>query len=90
MYNDNGSTHQAVAIDPFNTANLFVNYPLGGSSQLGQTRLRFSVSNITDSHAITGVAPASTKTSVASPGDFLTLMPGRSVAVRLTIDFARR
>src|SRR5262245_2402630 len=32
MYNDNGSLHQAVAIDPFNITNLFFNYALRGSS----------------------------------------------------------
>ena len=34
MYNDNGSVHQAVPIDPFNITNLFVNYTLRGSSRL--------------------------------------------------------
>ena len=36
MYNDNGAIHQAVPIDPFNITNLFVNYPLGGSSKLSE------------------------------------------------------
>src|SRR5262249_34330428 len=33
MYNDNGTAHQAVPIDPYNITNLFVNYTLFGSSK---------------------------------------------------------
>ena len=85
MYNDNGSVHQAVAIDPFNITNLFVNYQLRGLSKLQNTRLRFAINNLTDSHAITGVSPASTKSNLPAAGDILTLMSGRSVSVSLTI-----
>src|SRR6185295_18511645 len=60
MYNDNGSIHSAVAIDPFTIANLFVNYTLRSGSPFAQSRIRFSVNNLFDSHAITGVGPAST------------------------------
>jgi iron complex outermembrane receptor protein len=34
MYNDNGSTNQAVAIKPFNVSNLFLNYTVRGDSYL--------------------------------------------------------
>ena len=34
MWQDNGADHQAVAIDPFNITNVFVNYQLRGLSQL--------------------------------------------------------
>ena len=37
MYNDNGSIHQAIPIDPFNITNLFFNYTLRGSSRLSQS-----------------------------------------------------
>ena len=60
MYNDNGDVHQAVPIDPFTIANLFVNYTVGGASKLSPTRIRFAVNNLTDKHSITGVTPAST------------------------------
>jgi iron complex outermembrane receptor protein len=88
MYNDNRSLHQAVAIDPFNITNLFVNYMLRGSSKFSETRIRFAVNNLTDSHAITGVTPASAKSNVPAPGDILTLMSGRSVSVSLTVGFS--
>ncbi len=90
MWQDNGAAHQAVAIDPFNITNLFVNYQLKGSSQLQNTRIRFAVNNLTDSHAITGVTPASTASNVAAAGDILTLMSGRSVSVSLTIGYSPR
>jgi iron complex outermembrane receptor protein len=88
MYNDNGSIHSAVAIDPFNITNLFVNYTLRNSSQFAQSRIRFSVNNLFDSRAITGVVPASTRTSLPAPGDVLTLMAARSVSLTFTVGFS--
>ena len=90
MWQDSGAAHQAVAIDPFNITNLFVNYQVKGSSVLQNTRIRFAVNNLTDSHAITGVTPASTTSNLAAAGDILTLMSGRSVSVSLTIGFSPR
>ena len=54
------------------------------------SRLRFALNNLTDSHAIIGVTPAKTTTSVASPADVLALMAGRSVSVSFTIGVAMR
>jgi len=90
IYNDNASIHQAVAIDPFNISNLFVNYTIGGASKLANSRIRFAVNNLTDSHAITAVTPASTKSNAPAPDDVLTLMSGRSVAVSLTVGYGSR
>jgi iron complex outermembrane receptor protein len=85
MYNDNGSTHQAIPIDPFEITNAFVNYTVGGSSFLANSRIRVAVNNLADSHAITAVSAASTATSAPAAGDVLTLMGGRSVSVSLTV-----
>jgi len=85
MYNDNGSLHQAVPIDPFNITNLFFNYTLRGSSRWSQSRIRLAVNNLTNSHAITAVSPASTRSNAAAPDDVLTLMAGRSVSVAFTV-----
>jgi iron complex outermembrane receptor protein len=90
MYNDNGAVHQAVPIDPFNITNLFINYTVRGNSRLSESRIRFAVNNLTDSHAIVGVTPVSTKTSVPNPNDVLALMAGRSVSVSFTVGFAMR
>jgi iron complex outermembrane recepter protein len=88
MYNDNGSLHQAVAIDPFNLANLFVNYTVRGSSRLSQSRVRLAVNNLTNSHAITGISPASTKSNAPNAADVLTLMAGRSIALSFTVGYS--
>jgi iron complex outermembrane receptor protein len=90
MYNDNGAIHQAIAIDPFNITNVFVNYTLRGSSKFSQTKVRLAVNNLTDSHAITAVTLASTKSNAPSAGDVLTLMSGRSVALSMTIGVSPR
>jgi iron complex outermembrane recepter protein len=90
MWQDNGAAHQAVAIDPFNITNLFVNYQLKGSSRLQATRIRFAVNNLTDSYAITGVTPASTASNLPAAGDILTLMSGRSASVSVTIGYSPR
>ena len=88
MFNDNGSTHEAVAIDPFNITNLFANYTLKGSSAFRETKIKLSVNNLFDNHNIVGVNPASATTSVAAPGDLLTLLAARSVSLTFTIGFS--
>jgi iron complex outermembrane receptor protein len=85
MYNDNGSLHQAIPIDPFDITNLFFNYTVRGSSRLSQSRIRLAVNNLTDSHAITAVSAASAKSNAANPADILTLMAGRSVSMSFTV-----
>ena len=87
MFDDNGEVHEAVAIDPFSIANVFVNYTLGGSSKLSPTRVRFAVNNLLDNHAVTAVTPFSKTSSLPAPGDVLTLMAGRSMSVSLTVGF---
>jgi iron complex outermembrane receptor protein len=88
MYNDNGSTNQAVAIDPFNVSNLFLNYTVRGDSYLRGTKIRLALNNLLDNHSIVGVTPASTATSVAGPNDILTLLPARSISLTVTFGYA--
>jgi len=88
IWQDNGALHQAVAIDPFDITNLFVNYTLRGGRRFSQSRIRFSINNLTDSHAITAVTPASTKSNLPAPGDVLTLMAGRSVSIAFTVGYS--
>ena len=94
MYNDNGSVHQAVPIDPFNVSNIFINYTIRNSSFLRGSKLGLSVNNLFDSHSIVAITPGNGPTATvpyaASGGDFLTLMPGRSVMVSLTVGYAPR
>jgi len=88
MWNDNGTINQAVSIDPFNVANLFINYTVRGDTWLRGTKLRFGINNLTDNHAIVGVAPASTASNLPAPGDTLTLLPARSFSLLLTFGYA--
>jgi iron complex outermembrane recepter protein len=90
MYNDNGSTNEAIRIDPFNVSNAFINYTVKGSSYLLGTKIRLSVNNVFNQHSIVGVTPASTTTSVAAPGDILTLLPARSISLTFTAGYAPR
>ena len=59
---------QAVPIDPFNITNLLRQLHAAGSSRLSQSRIRLAVNNLTDSHAITAVTPASAKSNAADAG----------------------
>jgi iron complex outermembrane receptor protein len=85
IFNDNGSTHEAIAIDPFNITNLFLNYTVNGSSMLSQTKIRLAINNLLDKHYITAVSPASSASSLPAPGDALTLMAARSVSLTFTV-----
>jgi len=86
MYNDNGAVNQAVAIDPFNVTNLFLNYTVRGDSYLRGTKFRLGINNLLDKHSIVGVTPALAN-SALSPNDILTLMPGRSVSLTVTFGY---
>jgi iron complex outermembrane receptor protein len=92
MYNDNGSVNQAVAIDPFSVANMFINYTVRDSSFLRGTKIGLSFNNLFDNHNIVGVAPATAATTAVpfapSGGDLLTLLPARSVMLTLTFGYA--
>ncbi len=84
MYNDNGSINQAVSIDPFDITNMYLNYTIKGESRFAETKIKLSVNNLSDKHSIVGVAPVSTKSNLAAPGDILTLLPARSVSLAVT------
>ena len=88
QWNDNGSTNQAVNIDPFNITNLFFNYTIKEGSYFRGSKVRFGVNNLFDQHNIVGVTPASTASNAPAPGDFLTLLAGRSVSVAITFGYA--
>jgi iron complex outermembrane receptor protein len=88
LFNDNGAVHEAIAIDPFVIPNLFVNYTAKHlTSWMKQARFKLSVTNISDKHSIVAVSPASKTTSLAAPGDILTLLPARSVSLSVGFDF---
>jgi hypothetical protein len=88
MWNDNGNTNQAVAIQPFNVANLFFNYTVRGDSWLRGTKIRFGLNNLQNNHNIVGVNPASAASNAPAAGDILTLLPARSVSMTMTFGYA--
>ncbi len=88
MYNDNGAVNQAIAIDPFNVTNLFLNYTIRGDSYLRGTKIRFGVNNLLDKHSIVGVNAASANSNLPSPNDILTLLPARSISLTVTFGYA--
>jgi iron complex outermembrane receptor protein len=59
MWNDNGSTNQAILIDPFNISNLYLNYTIKNESKFSQTKIRLTINNLFDKHSIVAVKPAS-------------------------------
>ncbi|HEV2202275.1 MAG TPA: TonB-dependent receptor [Bryobacteraceae bacterium] len=97
IYNDNVDTNnnalnQAIKIDPFTLTNVFINYTVRNSSFLRGSKIGFAVNNLFDNHNIVGIAPNLPGTT-ATPytqdgGDLLTLLPGRSVMVSLTVGWA--
>jgi iron complex outermembrane receptor protein len=88
MYNDNKTINQAVAIDPFNVTNLFLNYTFRGDTYLRGTKVRFGINNLFDQHNVVGVVPASAKSNAPAPGDILTLLPARSISLTVTFGYA--
>jgi iron complex outermembrane receptor protein len=94
IWEDNGSVNQAVRIDPFNVSNLFVNYTVKNGSFLRGSKLGLAVNNLFDNHNITaitpGVGPTPAVPYAPSGGDFLQLLPGRSVMISLTAGYAPR
>ena len=89
MYNDGGSFHQSVPIDPFNISNLFFNYTVKQNTWLRGTKFRFDVTNLFDQHNTIAVTPANpAAVFVPSPNDTLSMMAGRSVSVTMTFGYA--
>jgi iron complex outermembrane recepter protein len=88
MYNDNGSTHEAVTINPFSLTDFYINYTLKNSSFLRNSKIGLSFNNLFDNHNIVAVTPASTSTAAPSPNDILVLLPGRSIMLTLTVGYA--
>ena len=88
MYNDNGSTHEAVTISPFSVVNMYINYTVKNQSYLRDSKIRLSFNNLLNNQSIVGVIPASTATSVASTNDVLTILAPRSIMVSFTAGFA--
>ena len=94
-WEDDGSTHQNVPLDPWWMSNLFFNYTVRNGSKFDNSKIRLSFNNVFNNHNIadiTGegnVTPTGADTTPSandvlytpSPLDQLELLPGRSVMV---------
>jgi iron complex outermembrane receptor protein len=96
QWNDNTDAsgnllHQAIPIDPFSVANLFLNYTLRNGSRFDQSKIRLSFNNLFDNENNTAVTAANTGTAAIpftpAGGDQFTLVPGRSVMVSFQLGF---
>lgn len=86
-----GTVNQAIAIDPFNITNFYVNYTVRNGSRFDQTKLKLSFNNLFNTDNIVGVSQAA-KANVYAPGpnDNLTLTPPRSVTLTVTFGLSPR
>ena len=90
QYNDNGTINQAFTLNPFNITNAYINYTLKENSIFKQTMFRLSLENLSNEHAIVGIGTPATGSSSLnpSPNDQLTLLPGRSIMLSMTVGYS--
>ena len=88
-WNDNAAVNQASPNDPFNMVNAFINYTLNNGSRFDRTKLRLSLNNLADSHAITAYTPGLKTTNLPNPADVLTMLAGRSVSFTVTVGLSQ-
>jgi iron complex outermembrane receptor protein len=66
-WNDIGSAHQTVPMDPFWMNNLFLNYNIQNRSFFSGSKIKLSVTNLFDSHDVVLISPANDGTTLTSP-----------------------
>jgi iron complex outermembrane recepter protein len=94
MWNDNIQTglqpyNQVIPIAPFSVTNIYFNYVLRNGSHFDQTKLRLSMNNMFDNRNIVGVTQSAAGGSyIPGPLDTLTLLPGRSIAMTITLGYS--
>jgi iron complex outermembrane receptor protein len=66
-WNDIGNDHQVVPQDPFWMNNLFLNYNIHGHSMFDGSKVKFSVTNLFDSHDVVLISAANDGTTLTSP-----------------------
>jgi iron complex outermembrane recepter protein len=79
--------NQAFLISPFNITNAYINYTVKENSLFKQTMFRLSLNNLSNEKAIVGIGTAANGSTSANPNpaDQLTLLPGRSVMISMTV-----
>jgi iron complex outermembrane receptor protein len=98
LYNDNSATvgSDSYLIDPVVLTNLFINYTIKQpSTYFKDAKVQLAINNLFDQHSITAIGGAGGTDSNSASGsytalaasDTLTLLPARSIALSLTLDF---
>jgi iron complex outermembrane receptor protein len=97
MWNDlslaSGSVaNQVIPINPFSVTNLYFNYMVHNGSRFDQTKFRLSFNNLFNHRGIIGDQQAfnTTPTYTIGNADQLTLLPGRSISLTMTLGFSLR
>lgn len=94
-WEDDGSTHQNVPLNPWWMSNFFVNYTIRNGSKFDNSKIKLSINNVFNNQSvadITGegnITPAGVDTTPSangvlytpSPLDTLELLPGRSIMI---------
>ena len=103
-WDDDGSTHQNVPLDPWWMSNLFLNYTIRNGSHFDNSKIKLSIDNLFNNQSLADVtgegnvtaAGVSTAPTVngqlytPSPLDTLELLPGRSVMITFQFGFSPR
>ena len=66
MYIDNGAYHNQATIQPFDLANLYLNYTIRSGGRFDNTKLRLSFNNLFNSSAITGDSIVGTANNITT------------------------
>ena len=65
-WNDIGSDHQNVPLEPFWMSNLFLNYNIRGRSIFDGSKIKLSINNLFDDHSIVAISAANDGTTLTS------------------------
>ena len=97
VYNDGlNPGDNAYVIDPVTLTNLFVNYTFKTPGNFAkQTKIQLGINNLFDSNALTAISGNKSSNPALNVGanayspaaDLLTLLPGRSINLTVTVDF---
>jgi iron complex outermembrane receptor protein len=58
MYIDNGAYHNQYTVNPFDTANAFINYTVMNGGRFNQTKIQLAFNNIFNQSSVTGITLA--------------------------------
>jgi len=90
MYNDSTSGqpgNEAYTINPVVLTNMFINYAISNPVSFSKkAKVQLAVNNLFDKHSITAINGAGSDANPL-PGDLITTLPARSIALTLTADF---